>query len=120
MARAIPILPMDAPVRAEQFYADMLGFSLLFEAHYPCEPEDGTILGFELDGMQLHLDCPMPGHGKDACVYLEVEDVDDYYARWSGKVEMQSAPTDQPWGKRTFDLQDPFGNTLFVVGPGSQ
>jgi uncharacterized glyoxalase superfamily protein PhnB len=30
---------------------------------------------------------------------------------------MLRAPTDEPWGARTFDLLDPFGNTIFVIGP---
>jgi uncharacterized glyoxalase superfamily protein PhnB len=26
-------------------------------------------------------------------------------------------PRDEEWGGRTFDLVDPFGNTIFVIGP---
>jgi hypothetical protein len=26
-------------------------------------------------------------------------------------------PRDEAWGARTFDLIDPFGNTIFVMGP---
>lgn len=26
-------------------------------------------------------------------------------------------PKDEEWGARTFDLLDPFGNTIFVMGP---
>lgn len=38
----------------------------------------------------------MKGHGRGACVSLHV---------------------DEEWGARTFDLLDPSGNTLFVMGP---
>ena len=61
----------------------------------------------------------MPGHGREACVSLEVNDADSYYREWSAKVAVLRAPRDEEWGARTFDLLDPFGNTLFVMGPVS-
>jgi hypothetical protein len=34
------------------------------------------------------------------------------------KVEVLRVPKDEDWGARTFiDLLDPFGNTIFVMGP---
>jgi uncharacterized glyoxalase superfamily protein PhnB len=59
----------------------------------------------------------MEGHGRGACVSLHVGDVDAFYAEWSERVEVLRAPQDEKWGARTFDLLDPAGNTLFVVGP---
>jgi uncharacterized glyoxalase superfamily protein PhnB len=59
----------------------------------------------------------MDGHGRDACVALEVNDADAYYDEWRNKVAMLRAPHNEPWGARTFDLLDPFGNTIFVMGP---
>jgi uncharacterized glyoxalase superfamily protein PhnB len=65
----------------------------------------------------LTLDCPMSGHGREACVSLEVEDADAYYDEWLPHVEIRRPPRNEEWGARTFDVIDPFGNTIFVMGP---
>ena len=113
MERAVPHLPGDDLEVAKDFY-QKLGFSVAFE-----ETEDGRtgILGLERGTMFIILDCPMPGHGKDACVSLEVESTDDCYEAWRDKVRIDNPPKNEYWGARTFGLQDPFGNTVFVVGP---
>jgi hypothetical protein len=59
----------------------------------------------------------MAGHGRDACVTLEVESADRYYEEWSQRVPVLRSPHNEDWRARTFDLLDPFGNTLFVIGP---
>ena len=115
--RAIPVLPVDDLAQARRFYVDILGFREVFRAHYPHQPEEGTILGVERGGLRIHLDCPMPGHGRNACAVLEVEDADALHKEWHERVGTDSAPQTQTWGSRTFDLVDPFGNTLFVIGP---
>jgi catechol 2,3-dioxygenase-like lactoylglutathione lyase family enzyme len=114
MERAIPILPADDLGRARVFYVDGLGFTVTFESS-----ADGKtgLLGLERGGIRLTIDCPMEGHGRNACVALEVDDVDRYYDEWRGRVEVPRAPRDEPWGARTFELMDPSGNTLFVMGP---
>jgi len=119
MERAIPVLPIDDVKKARAFYVDALGFRLVFEAHYPHDPEDGTILGVERGTIRIHLDCPMPGHGRDACVYLDVDDADALYGEWSANIDIADGPADQPWGARTFTMMDPFGNALYVAGPCS-
>jgi uncharacterized glyoxalase superfamily protein PhnB len=117
MERAIPILPMEDVEAAKTFYVNGLGFHVVFEASYPYDRGDGTIIGLERGNARLHLDYPMPGHGRDACVYLDVNDADTLYQEWQSRVEIRRPPENQPWGSRTFDVIDPFGNTLFVVGP---
>lgn len=114
MERAIPILPADDLAAAKSFYVDGLGFRVTFEAS-----EDGRtgLLGVERGTISLTLDSPMEGHGRQACVSLEVADVDAYYREWSAKVPVLRAPKDEEWGARTFDLLDPSGNTIFVMGP---
>lgn len=114
MERAVPVLPVDDLAVAKQFYVDALGFAITFES-----TEDGMtgLLGVARGGIALTLDCPMEGHGRDACVALEVENVDRYYSEWSPRVTVNRAPQNEPWGSRTFDLLDPFGNTIFVTGP---
>jgi uncharacterized glyoxalase superfamily protein PhnB len=66
---------------------------------------------------QLTLDSPMDGHGRNACVSLQVDDADAYHREWSKEVTVLRAPKDEEWGARTFDLIDPSGNTIFVMGP---
>ena len=112
--QAIPVFPMDDPTKARSFYVDGLGFRELFAGHYG---SDGTILGFERGGLRINLDCPMPGHGREACACLEVLDTDAVFEQWHAKVAICDAPKNEEWGARTFTVIDPFGNTLFVVGP---
>ncbi|MFY9622361.1 MAG: glyoxalase superfamily protein [Pyrinomonadaceae bacterium] len=114
MERAIPILPADDLRIAKEFYVDRLGFEVNFEA-----TEDGTtgLLGVNRGTISLTLDCPMSGHGREACVSLQVEDADAYYDEWRDRVEIRRPPKNEPWGARTFDVIDPFGNTIFVMGP---
>jgi catechol 2,3-dioxygenase-like lactoylglutathione lyase family enzyme len=116
MERAVPILPTDDLAVAKAFYVDRLGFRVTFEAS-----EDGRsgLLGLERGTIQLTLDSPMKGHGRDACVSLLVDDADAYYREWSAKVTVLRAPRDEEWGARTFDLLDPCSNTIFVMGPVS-
>jgi uncharacterized glyoxalase superfamily protein PhnB len=59
----------------------------------------------------------MTGHGRDACVSIEVDSADAYYAEWKDRVVVKRPPKNEEWGARTFDLIDPFGNTIFVMGP---
>ncbi len=114
MERAIPILPTNDLATAKAFYVDGLGFRVTFESS-----ADGRtgLLGLQRGTIELTLDCPMDGHGRNACVSLHVADADAYYREWSAKVIPLRAPKNEVWGARTFDLLDPSGNTLFVMGP---
>ncbi|MGE3342532.1 MAG: VOC family protein [Vicinamibacterales bacterium] len=114
MERAVPILPVDDLRRAREFYVDALGFEVTFEA-----TEDGHtgLLGLRRGTIALTLDCPMSGHGRNVCVSLEVESADRYYDEWRQRVHVERPPQNEPWGARTFGFQDPFDNTLFLIGP---
>ena len=114
MERAVPILPGDDLGLAKEFYVRKLGFTPTFEV-----TEDGRngLLGLARGTIALTIDCPMSGHGRDACVSLHVDSADAYFEEWSPRVNVLRPPKDEPWGARTFDLIDPFGNTLFVMGP---
>lgn len=114
MDRAIPILPGDDVSVAKHFYVDGLGFSVRFEA--TADGKNG-LLGVARGGIEITIDCPMSGHGRNACVSLAVDDVDAHYFEWKDRVHVLRAPKNEDWGARTFDLNDPFGNTIFVVGP---
>ena len=117
MERAVPVLPVDDLRIAREFYVGKLGFEVTFEAS-----EDGKsgLLGVRRGTIALTLDCPMEGHGRDACVSLEVESVDRYYDEWRSRTQIRRPPKDEEWGARTFDVIDPFGNTIFVIGPAAR
>lgn len=114
--RAIPVLPADDLRVAREFYVDGLGFQVRFEA-----TEDGRtgLLGLERGSIWLTIDAPMSGHGREACVSLQVESADRYYDEWRERVAIRRPPRNEAWGARTFDVLDPFGNTIFVMGPVS-
>ena len=114
MERAVAILPTKDLAAAKAFYVDRLGFQVTFEVS-----EDGHsgLLGVARGTIEITLDSPMQGHGKNACVALQVDDVDDYYRESSSKVDVLRPPRGEEWGARTFDLLDPSGNTIFVMGP---
>jgi catechol 2,3-dioxygenase-like lactoylglutathione lyase family enzyme len=114
MERAITILPTQDLAAAKAFYVDGLGFRVTWEAS-----SDGHtgLVGLARGGIELTLDCPMDGHGREGCVSLLVNDADAYYEEWNAKVAVLRPPKDEEWGARTFDLLDPSGNTLFVIGP---
>jgi len=114
MERAIPILPAEDLATAREFYVDRLGFRVTFEASH-----DGHsgLLGIARGTIEITLDSPMQGHGRAACVGLRVDDTDRYYDEWSSKINVLRPPKDEDWGARTFDLLDPSGNTLFIMGP---
>jgi catechol 2,3-dioxygenase-like lactoylglutathione lyase family enzyme len=114
MERAIPILPTEDLATAKTFYVDRLGFGVTFETS-----GDGHsgLLGIARGTIEMTLDSPMNGHGRNARVALQVDDTDRYYREWSSKVDVLRPPKDEEWGARTFDLLDPSGNTIFVIGP---
>jgi uncharacterized glyoxalase superfamily protein PhnB len=114
MERAVPILPADDIGAAKDFYTTKLGFEVAWEVS-----DDGKngLLGLSRGTIEITMDCPMDGHGRNACVSLHVDDADAYYTEWSANVDVLRPPQNEPWGARTFDLLDPFGNTVFVMGP---
>jgi|SRR2546423_431059 len=115
MERAVPILPGDDVTTAKKFYVNELGFNVAWE----WRSDDGRsgLVGLERNGIELTIDCPMTGHGREACVSLRVDNADAYYEEWKNRVPVKRAPKNESWGSRTFGLIDPFGNTLFVIGP---
>lgn len=89
MELAVPVIPADDVSEAKQFYVNKLGFQLTFETK-----SEGTrgMIGVKRGSMEITIDAPMDGHGR-------------------------RASRDEYWGARTFGLQDPSDNTIFVIGP---
>ena len=58
------------------------------------------------------------GPALGGCRFIEYDtDADAYYDEWSSRVEIRRPPRNEHGGARTFDVIDPFGNTIFVMGP---
>lgn len=112
--RAVPILPADDLAAARAFYVDALGFRVTFDTSAGGRT---GLLGLQRGGLELTIDSPMAGHGREVCASLRVGDVDAVYAAWSRRTKVRRRPRNEAWGMRTFDLVDPSGNTLFVMGP---
>jgi catechol 2,3-dioxygenase-like lactoylglutathione lyase family enzyme len=98
MQRAVPVLPVDDLTAARTFYVDGLGFEVSFEVS-----EDGKsgLLGARRGAIAITLDSPMDGHGRDACVSLEVESADRYYEEWRTRVPVKRPPRNEEWGSRS-------------------
>lgn len=113
MELAVPVIPADDIAEAKRFYVDKLGFELTFEHG------DGRlgIIGVKRGSMEITIDAPLAGHGRQACVSLRVNDADAYYREWRDKVAIPNPPRDEYWGARTFSVHDPSDNTIFVMGP---
>ncbi|MGQ0814567.1 MAG: VOC family protein [Gemmatimonadota bacterium] len=116
MERAVPVIPGDDIRAMKEFYIDGLGFTLAWENPSEDNDRDGMI-GLQRGGIAITIDCPMFGHGRGACVSLEVADADAYYNEWKDKVPIERPPMNEYWGARTFGVQDPADNTIFVMGP---
>jgi catechol 2,3-dioxygenase-like lactoylglutathione lyase family enzyme len=116
MERAIPVIPGDDIRAMKEFYVNKLGFTLTWENPSEDNEQDGMV-GVQRGGIAITIDCPMSGHGRHACVSLEVQDADVYYDEWKKKVEIKRPPRNEYWGARTFSVQDPADNTIFIMGP---
>lgn len=114
MERAVPVLPADDLAVAKKFYVGGLGFEVTFEAS--ADGKSG-LLGVRRGSIAITLDSPMDGHGRNACVSLEVDSADRYFEEWRTRVDVKRPPKNEEWGARTFSVTDPFGNTIFVMGP---
>src|SRR5687768_18137345 len=114
LERAIPIFPGDDIAVAKDFYVRKLGFTVVWEYS-----QDGGagMMGLERGTIELMIDCPMTGHGRNVCASVRVASADAYYEQWRHSVKLERPPRNEPWGGRTFGCTDPFGNLLFVVGP---
>lgn len=115
--RAVPVLPGDDLGVAKEFYVGRLGFTVEWE-----DTADGTtgIMGIARGSIELTIDCPMSGHGRQVSASLRVNSADAYYEEWRSKIDIPRPPRDEVWDARTFGFTDPAGNTLFVIGPPSR
>src|ERR1700752_1202963 len=101
MERAVPVLPADDLRVAKDFYATRLGFRVLFEAS-----DDGKsgLHGLARGTVQITVDSPKDGEGRNDCFSREVYGAEAHYEEWCKKVDVPRPPKNESWGARTFDL----------------
>ena len=109
-AQCAPVLPVDNAVETVRFYEDELGFKTSFSHG---DPPFYVIL--KRGGVSVHLSEREDQSTEiEPChVYISVSDVDAVYqACLSKNLEIATAPEDQDYGIREFDLIDPNGHFL--------
>lgn len=109
---AIPILRIFDIDKARQFYIDWLGFRIDWE--HRSEPDLPIYLQISRQGFRLHLS----EHHGDACpgakVFVVTADIHDLHRELTEKRYAYNRPAieDAPWGAKTIEVTDPFGNRL--------
>jgi uncharacterized glyoxalase superfamily protein PhnB len=109
--RVVPDFTAADPAASADFYRDVLGFELAMDM--------GWIATFV---SPLHPTAQVTLMSKDATApvnpdaSIEVEDVDEMYARASAAgFEIIHPLTDEPWGVRRFFVRDPNGKVINVM-----
>lgn len=114
LIRAIPVLSITDLGRSLSFYSLALGFQLDWNWR---DPDGKTFQQISLGGVRLYLKQTdavlVPG-----CVYLYVDDVDQWYQQLSQKnLPVDTLPSAKPWGNREMSLSDPDGNKIYICTP---
>ncbi len=105
------ILYVPDMAQAVAFYRDKLGLTPTYES------DDWT--AFDAGGHTLALHASeAQGQTQRAGLFFVVDDVDAAYERLKQKgVEFLTEPQDQPFGFRTVECKDPFGNVVELGTP---
>lgn len=116
--RLSPMLIVDDLERPQAFYERFFGFQTTFDSPgYKglVQPESNIELGF----MRPDDDCTSKTtNGQGLLFGLQVDDVDAEHQRLVALgAEPHGAPTDKPWGDRSFSMTDPCGVTLHIYQP---
>jgi catechol 2,3-dioxygenase-like lactoylglutathione lyase family enzyme len=108
--RGIPMLPATDLRRSIDFYVDMLGFRLGFNA--------GSFGGVRRDAIEIHFfRAATIAPGDRSGCRVEVTDIRRLYSefREKGVVAPDGDIAAQPWGTTEFTVRDPDGNALTFV-----
>jgi catechol 2,3-dioxygenase-like lactoylglutathione lyase family enzyme len=113
MQKVIPAFRITDYEKSKAFYVDGLGFQIdgehRFEPHFP------VFMTISRDELKLYLsqhtgDCQVGG-----LVFLNVPDVDAFYAEITGRgIKAESPPEDFEGKMRDFRVVDPDGNKLDI------
>ena len=108
--RGIPMLPVANLRQAIDFYVDVLGFRLGFNA--------GSYGGVRRDAIEIHFSREEAGGaGERSGCRIEVTEIRRLYSEFKDKgvVDAGGEIAAQPWGTTEFTVRDPDGNALTFV-----
>ena len=111
---AFPILAVDDPARASEFYISTLGF----EQKYRFPPEgEPDFLFLSLPPLGIGIGRRREGEPEHAlCIYTDDVDAAAEALRAAGAGEV-TPPADQAWGERMTRFRDLDGHLLVIVAP---
>jgi len=113
MQNVIPTFRITDYEKSKSFYVDGLGFQI--DGEHRFAPHLPVFVTISRDGLSLYLsqhagDCQVGG-----LVFLNVADVDAFYAEITGRgVKAESPPEDFEGKMRDFRVVDPDGNKLDI------
>lgn len=105
-----PILVVNNPEKARQFYVDKLGFDVSFEWGEPL-----TYLGIMKNDVEIHLNASTnsPLDAGKGSISIITDEVDELYENFKRNgVETTIEPADRDYGLRTFGIKDLDGNII--------
>lgn len=106
-----PILIVNDPVKARNFYVDKLGFEVSFEWGKPI-----NYLGIKRNDVEIHLNASSnsPKEAGKGIISIFTDEVDNLYKNFLEKnVEITIEPADREYGLRDFGIKDPDGNIIY-------
>lgn len=114
----VPIVTTRKMSETRAFYTEALGFEVSFDhAHY-LGLRAGGKGSPEIGFMLPDADAPVEFDGKGIWFGLSVADADREHARLAeAGVTVLQPPADQPWGARSFVIQDPNGVVISISHP---
>jgi catechol 2,3-dioxygenase-like lactoylglutathione lyase family enzyme len=103
------MLPVANLRQAIDFYVDVLGFRLGFNA--------GSYGGVRRDAIEIHFTRADAGSGDRSGCRIEVTDIRRLYSEFKarGVIDPERDIAAQPWGTTEFTVNDPDGNALTFV-----
>lgn len=130
MGGTLPIVYLSDVTAGLKFFTEVLGFHIDWTHETPdCEPYFGISRG----GAELHLSachCSDQRHVGNLWVRIECDQIDELFdelqendKQFGSKqgtdpqIKFLTEPTDQPWGFREMEIEDPDGNRITFYGP---
>lgn len=114
--RVFPIVATADMGRSTRFYVELLSATVMFEYPGPGGPGYvGLEIGSSHLGVVLDPVAAASGAGRIS-LWVDADDCDAAVARLrDAGVQVETEPTDQPWGERTATVLDPDGNTVVIA-----
>jgi len=118
IATIVPIVTTPHLAATRAFYQDLLGCEVAYDSDHYLGIRAGGQGSPELGFMRPDAEAPHAFAGHGVLFVLQVPDADREYGRlFAAGAELQGPPVDQPWGMRSFTLQDPNGVAVVIAHP---